>query len=187
MTRKSAVSASQALLDDLKAQNLKPALAIIGEPTLMKIVGAHKGGAKLVHPLLRPGTSFQRPGKRRQCRDDGGRIRDAAGQCVGRVARRCRSALRPAPFHRAGHRDPWRHGGEHPGARSRSDLGVSLPARPRSRQDRGRGSRAAPRPKSCRNTSAAPPEAAFAHRYCTPSIPAWRWTRIRPPSGWRAN
>jgi len=36
------------LLEDLKAQNLKPALAIIGEPTLMKIVGAHKGGAKLV-------------------------------------------------------------------------------------------------------------------------------------------
>jgi len=36
------------LLDDLKAQNLKPALAIIGEPTCMKIVGAHKGGAKLV-------------------------------------------------------------------------------------------------------------------------------------------
>ena len=36
------------LLDDLKAQGLKPALAIIGEPTLMKIVGAHKGGAKLV-------------------------------------------------------------------------------------------------------------------------------------------
>jgi acetylornithine deacetylase len=36
------------LLDDLKALKLKPALAIIGEPTLMKIVGAHKGGAKLV-------------------------------------------------------------------------------------------------------------------------------------------
>jgi len=36
------------LLDDLKAQNLKPALAIIGEPTEMRIVGAHKGGAKLV-------------------------------------------------------------------------------------------------------------------------------------------
>jgi len=36
------------LLEDLKAQNLKPALAIIGEPTEMKIVGAHKGGAKLV-------------------------------------------------------------------------------------------------------------------------------------------
>jgi acetylornithine deacetylase len=36
------------LLEDLKAQKLKPALAIIGEPTLMKIVGAHKGGAKLV-------------------------------------------------------------------------------------------------------------------------------------------
>src|SRR6201986_1565702 len=36
------------LLDDLKQQNLKPALSIIGEPTLMKIVGAHKGGAKLV-------------------------------------------------------------------------------------------------------------------------------------------
>ena len=36
------------LLDDLKAQGIKPALAIIGEPTLMKVVGAHKGGAKLV-------------------------------------------------------------------------------------------------------------------------------------------
>ena len=36
------------LLDDLKRQNIKPALAIIGEPTLMAMVGAHKGGAKLV-------------------------------------------------------------------------------------------------------------------------------------------
>ena len=36
------------LLDDLKKEGIKPALAIIGEPTLMKIVGAHKGGAKLV-------------------------------------------------------------------------------------------------------------------------------------------
>ena len=36
------------LLDDLKAQGIKPALAIIGEPTLMKVVGAHKGGTKMV-------------------------------------------------------------------------------------------------------------------------------------------
>jgi acetylornithine deacetylase len=36
------------LLEDLKAQGIKPALALVGEPTLMKIVGAHKGGAKLV-------------------------------------------------------------------------------------------------------------------------------------------
>ena len=36
------------LLEDLKREGLKPALAIIGEPTLMKIVGAHKGGAKMV-------------------------------------------------------------------------------------------------------------------------------------------
>lgn len=35
------------LLEDLKSEGVKPALAIIGEPTLMKIVGAHKGGAKL--------------------------------------------------------------------------------------------------------------------------------------------
>ncbi|MBN9555088.1 MAG: acetylornithine deacetylase [Alphaproteobacteria bacterium] len=35
------------LLEDLKAQAIKPALAIIGEPTLMKVVGAHKGGAVL--------------------------------------------------------------------------------------------------------------------------------------------
>src|SRR5262245_61356229 len=38
----------KSLLDDLKAQGIKPGLAIIGEPTLMRIVGAHKGGAKLV-------------------------------------------------------------------------------------------------------------------------------------------
>src|SRR6201994_3680622 len=37
----------QTLLADLKAQNLKPALAIIGEPTSMRVVGAHKGGAVL--------------------------------------------------------------------------------------------------------------------------------------------
>jgi acetylornithine deacetylase len=36
------------LLDDLKRENIRPALAIIGEPTLMAVVGAHKGGAKLV-------------------------------------------------------------------------------------------------------------------------------------------
>lgn len=35
------------LLDDLKKIGIKPALAIIGEPTLMKVVGAHKGGAVL--------------------------------------------------------------------------------------------------------------------------------------------
>jgi acetylornithine deacetylase len=35
------------LLDDLKAANIKPALAIVGEPTLMKVVGAHKAGAVL--------------------------------------------------------------------------------------------------------------------------------------------
>ena len=36
------------LLDDLKREGIKPALAIVGEPTLMKIVGAHKGGAKMI-------------------------------------------------------------------------------------------------------------------------------------------
>jgi acetylornithine deacetylase len=36
-----------ALLADLKAANIKPALAIIGEPTLMAVVGAHKSGAVL--------------------------------------------------------------------------------------------------------------------------------------------
>lgn len=35
------------LLDDLKKIGIKPALAIIGEPTLMKVVGAHKGCAVL--------------------------------------------------------------------------------------------------------------------------------------------
>ena len=35
------------LLDDLKKAGIKPALALVGEPTLMKIVGAHKGGAKM--------------------------------------------------------------------------------------------------------------------------------------------
>lgn len=36
------------LIDDIRAIGLKPSLAIVGEPTLMKIVGAHKAGAKLL-------------------------------------------------------------------------------------------------------------------------------------------
>jgi acetylornithine deacetylase len=35
------------LLADLKAANIHPALAIVGEPTQMKVVGAHKAGAVL--------------------------------------------------------------------------------------------------------------------------------------------
>ena len=35
------------LLDDLAAAEIKPELAIIGEPTLMRVVGAHKAGAVL--------------------------------------------------------------------------------------------------------------------------------------------
>ncbi len=35
------------LLDDLRSASIKPELAIIGEPTLMKVVGAHKAGAVL--------------------------------------------------------------------------------------------------------------------------------------------
>lgn len=35
----------QGLLDDLAAANIKPALAIVGEPTEMRVVGAHKSGA----------------------------------------------------------------------------------------------------------------------------------------------
>ena len=34
-----------AMLDDLKAGGIRPALAVVGEPTEMKVVGAHKGGA----------------------------------------------------------------------------------------------------------------------------------------------
>ncbi|HEU4548106.1 MAG TPA: acetylornithine deacetylase [Rhizomicrobium sp.] len=53
----------KALLDDLKSAGIRPALAIIGEPTLMKLVGAHKGGAKLVtHCCGREGHSSQ-PGR----------------------------------------------------------------------------------------------------------------------------
>lgn len=37
-----------AMLEDLHHAGIKPALAIIGEPTLMTLVGAHKGGAKLI-------------------------------------------------------------------------------------------------------------------------------------------
>ncbi len=35
------------LLDDLKNAGIKPALVIVGEPTLMKVVGAHKSGMVL--------------------------------------------------------------------------------------------------------------------------------------------
>lgn len=36
-----------ALIDDLKQAGIKPALVIVGEPTLMKVVGAHKGGTSV--------------------------------------------------------------------------------------------------------------------------------------------
>jgi len=36
-----------ALLADLKEAGIKPALVIVGEPTLMKVVGAHKGGTSV--------------------------------------------------------------------------------------------------------------------------------------------
>jgi len=42
----------QGLLDDLAAANIKPALAIIGEPTGMRVVGAHKSGA-VIHTHCR--------------------------------------------------------------------------------------------------------------------------------------
>ncbi|HEX3755564.1 MAG TPA: acetylornithine deacetylase [Rhizomicrobium sp.] len=35
------------LIDDIAAAGVKPSLAIVGEPTLMRIVGAHKAGAKM--------------------------------------------------------------------------------------------------------------------------------------------
>lgn len=35
------------LIDDLAAAGIKPALAIVGEPTLMRVVGAHKGGTAI--------------------------------------------------------------------------------------------------------------------------------------------
>jgi acetylornithine deacetylase len=38
------------LLDDLAKANIKPALAIVGEPTEMKVVGAHKAGA-VIHTI----------------------------------------------------------------------------------------------------------------------------------------
>ena len=33
------------LLEDLKREKIRPALAIIGEPTEMRVVGAHKAGS----------------------------------------------------------------------------------------------------------------------------------------------
>jgi acetylornithine deacetylase len=40
------------LIADIATIGLKPSLAIVGEPTLMKIVGAHKSGAKLLTRCL---------------------------------------------------------------------------------------------------------------------------------------
>jgi acetylornithine deacetylase len=40
------------LITDLKAAGIRPALALVGEPTEMKIVGAHKGGA-VIHTHCR--------------------------------------------------------------------------------------------------------------------------------------
>ena len=51
------------------------------------------------HRLPRSRTSFQRAGERRQCRDDGGRIRGAVGRCLERTCAPMpiRVSIRPIP------------------------------------------------------------------------------------------
>ena len=58
-----------------KRSGIRPALAIIGEPTEMKVVGAHKARRRDPHALPRPRRPFECAGQRRQRRDDGGRVR----------------------------------------------------------------------------------------------------------------
>ena len=52
------------LIDDLAEAKIKPALAIVGEPTLMKVVGAHKGGTAVQDALSRPRRPLQRTATR---------------------------------------------------------------------------------------------------------------------------
>ena len=93
------------LLDDLKAQNIKPALAIIGEPTLMKVVGAHKGGAKLVTRCCGQEHHSSAPEKGANAVMMAGEFVSLLDDVWNESARRRRSALRSAPFHGAGHHD----------------------------------------------------------------------------------
>ena len=74
MTRKSAAPACRACSTISPKPSIKPALAIVGEPTLMKVVGAHKGGTARAHALPRPRRPFERAAQGRQRRDDGGRV-----------------------------------------------------------------------------------------------------------------
>lgn len=43
MTRKWAVSVPGALVEDLRAREIRPAMAILGEPTMMRVINGHKG------------------------------------------------------------------------------------------------------------------------------------------------
>ncbi len=98
----------------------------------MKIVGAHKGGAKLVTRCCGKEHHSSGPEK-------GANAVMMAGEFVtllDNVWDELRADADPRfdPPHSTVQANviAWRHGGEHPGARSRSDLGISLPARPRS-------------------------------------------------------
>ena len=51
------------LIADIRAIGLKPSLAIIGEPTAMRVVGAHKGGAKLLTRCCGKGGHSSAPEK----------------------------------------------------------------------------------------------------------------------------
>jgi len=106
MTKKSAADGAERPAGRSEGAAPEPALAIIGEPTLMKIVGAHKGGAKLGHQMLRAEQSFQRHGKGRQCSVMAGEYRKP----LDRVGRSCGAKPTHASTHtipRCSHRDPW--------------------------------------------------------------------------------
>ena len=93
MTRKWAVSASPACWKILKARRHQAGAGDCRRTHPDENRGRPQRRRQAGHHLPWPRASLQRPGKRRQCRDDGGRIRQAMlDDGVGRAARR--SAIR---------------------------------------------------------------------------------------------
>ena len=108
-TRRSAATARSGCIQDLDESGLKPALCVVGEPSGMQPILAHKGKLNLRVTRARPDRAFQRArqgGQRHPRRRRGDRLcrRRSAPAGEGRPVRgRLRSAA---------HHDPCRH---HPG------------------------------------------------------------------------
>ena len=107
---------AQRLVHDLDDSGLKPALCVVGEPSGMKPILAHKGKLEPARAGARPDRPFQRAGQggqRDPRRRRGDRLRGGGSAPAGQ-GRPVRGRLRPAAHHHpcrhhSGRHDPQHH------------------------------------------------------------------------------